>query len=140
MPPPKISGAPRGTVLASAGNGVLSVTVRCVPLPPLLAEFLRDNAGVVRRLLSSSGTNASPSSTDQIEKEAGDADEAIDEEEMQSGDAVRRPTVRPEAFWDALDEVCKKSGGEWAGVDAKVWAAAGECFLVDRREGGAVNS
>ncbi|VDB85573.1 unnamed protein product [Peniophora sp. CBMAI 1063] len=139
MPPPKVAGAPRGTALAGAGNGVVSVTVRCVPLPPALAEFLRDNAGVVRRLLSSSAAAASSTSTstEQIERVAGD----LDDDDVDVGEAeVRRPTVRPDAFWDALGEVCKKAGGEWASVDTKVWAVAGECFLVDRREGSGINS
>ncbi|KZV68795.1 P-loop containing nucleoside triphosphate hydrolase protein [Peniophora sp. CONT] len=138
MPPPKVSGAPRGTALAAAGNGVVSVTVRCVPLPPLLAEFLRDNAGVVRRLLSSTAiASSSTSTTEQIERAAGD----LDDEEADVGEAeVRRPTVRPEAFWGALEDICKKVGGEWAGIDAKVWAVTGECFLVDRREGSGANS
>ncbi|KAF7768579.1 hypothetical protein Agabi119p4_7822 [Agaricus bisporus var. burnettii] len=51
---------------------------------------------------------------------------------------MRNPSVKPEQFWDALQDKCKEVGGEWEGITDKVWAfgpqRAGGCLLIDARK------
>ena len=74
--------------------------------------------------------------------EGEDQDKEEDDHERSydgSGETFRKPTVRPEQFWTALEEVCKKAGGDWdKGIVDRIWAfgprKAGGCLLVDARK------
>ena len=117
-------GAPRGTVHGSSFQNLVTFTIRAAPIPDLVADFLRSNLIVVRRLL-----------TDRTHS-VGVEDEA--EEAATIGDILRVPTIHPEQFWDAFQAKCEEAGPEWAGVVDKIWAmgpqAAGECLLIDFRK------
>jgi ribosome assembly protein 1 len=180
LPPPKYTpNAPRGTVKASSSHNVVSFTIRAVPIPKEILEFVLDNGRVVGKLrkgikkAEDSGADVdgdvSVSEPAQVDKSLDDEDEDEDADADDGGDAgiasslaqltlqddqdleaeldlqgdvVRRAgssSVRPEQFWDKFGEVCKSVGGEWAGLEEKVWAfgprGEGGCLLVDAREG-----
>ncbi len=71
----------------------------------------------------------------------GISDEGESEQFRAQDDVERRPTVEsPDMFWSRLREICQEVGGEWDGVDEKIWAfgsqSAGGCMMVDARKGG----
>ncbi|KDQ62198.1 hypothetical protein JAAARDRAFT_203395 [Jaapia argillacea MUCL 33604] len=131
MAPPKFAPAARGTIRGSSTHGLVTFTIRAVPLPKTILEFLLDNVLVIRRILHDPKSSVV----------AGDLDE---EEADLQGEVYRKPTVRPENFWSGLNEKCKEVGGDWADVSDKVWAfgphGAGGCLLIDSRKGPSVNS
>ncbi|OCH91882.1 translation elongation factor 2 [Obba rivulosa] len=136
MPPPKTSGARRGTVHGSVTNNAVKFTVRATPLPDVIKEFLHDNLALLRRMELEQKTE-SPGSSDE---EAADLEEEFDK----LGELLKKPTVRPEEFWKVLENKCKEAGGEYSDVVSRIWAfgprRAGTCILVDNRAGGSPNS
>jgi ribosome assembly protein 1 len=157
MAPPKTPNAPRGIVHGASAQNLITFTVRAAPLPKPIAEFLRDNTSVLRRLrrervareaLAASASKANAADTlaasvdgltldGQVFNSVEDL-EAEEEEELDvQTDVVRAPTVRLEQFWPALEALCTKAGGEWTTVPQRVWAfgphGAGSCLLVDAR-------
>lgn len=125
MASPKTLGAPRGTVHGSSFQNLVTFTIRAAPLPDLIADFLRSNLTVVKRLLADQTHSVGATSV-------GEAEEAAT-----IGDILRVPTIHPEQFWDAFKAKCKEAGPEWAGIVDNIWAmgpqAAGECLLIDSR-------
>ena len=56
-----------------------------------------------------------------------------------SGETFRKPTVRPDRFWSALEDICAKAGGDWdKTIVDRIWAfgphKAGGCLLIDARK------
>ena len=138
MAPPKYS-SKRGLVNGSSTHGLVKFSIRSVPLPKHLLEFILDNIPILKRL-QRERKNALGSSAEDGDQDIEDDDD-IDRERSYggSGETFRRPTVRPEQFWTALEEVCKKAGGDWdKGVVDRIWAfgplRAGGCLLVDARK------
>jgi ribosome assembly protein 1 len=129
MPPPKTSGHPRGTIHGASFQDLVTFTIRAVPLPDLIADFLRSNLTVLKRLLVNS-TRTDSSTSDEVEDEA--------EKAATTGDISRVPTVHAGQFWDALKTKCEEAGPEWAGIVDNIWALgpqrAGECLLIDARK------
>ncbi|KAF8270813.1 P-loop containing nucleoside triphosphate hydrolase protein [Lactarius quietus] len=127
MAPPKTLGAPRGTVHGSSFQNLVTFTIRAAPLPDLVADFLRSNLTVVKRLLADQTYSVGTTSVEDKAEEAA----AI-------GDILRIPTIHPEKFWEAFQAKCEEAGPEWAGIVDNVWAmgpqAAGECLLIDSRK------
>lgn len=129
MAPPKTSGAPRGTIHGASFHNLVTFTIRAVPLPDLIADFLRRNLTVVRRLLAD-WTRPDGATLEEVEDEA--------EKAATIGDILRVPTVLPEQFWDVFQSKCEEAGPEWAGIIDNIWAMgpqrAGECLLIDSRK------
>ncbi|OSD07147.1 translation elongation factor 2 [Trametes coccinea BRFM310] len=131
MAPPKTPGAKRGTIHGAAAHDLVKFTIRAVPLPAVIYEFLVDNLAILRRM--------------QQERKAGEeagevqADGEDDENYDVQGDYIKKPTVKAEQFWPALEEKCREAGGEWADVADKIWAFGpqqmGTCLLIDTRPG-----
>lgn len=124
MAQPKTPGAPRGTVHGSSFQNLVAFTIRAAPLPDLVADFLRSNLTIVKRLLADRT------------RSVGVEDEA--EEAATIGDILRVPTIHPEQFWGTFQAKCEEAGPEWAGIVDNIWAmgpqAAGECLLIDSRK------
>lgn len=87
----------------------------------------------------------------QHDRKAGDTQEGQDQADADElagvdihGDIVRKPSVKPEQFWSALQGLCKEAGGEWESIIDKVWAfgpqKAGGCLLIDARKSISPNS
>jgi ribosome assembly protein 1 len=53
------------------------------------------------------------------------------------GDLAQKPTVRAEDFWEALDQLLDKLGGDWKGSGKRIWAfgpnGSGPNLLIDSR-------
>ena len=127
MAPPKTPGHPRGTVHGASFQNLVTFTIRAVPLPDAIADFLRSNLSVFKRLVADS-------------TRSGNSEEVEDEAEKAAtiGDILRVPTVHPGQFWDALQAKCEEAGPEWAGIVDNIWAlgpqGVGECLLIDSRK------
>jgi ribosome assembly protein 1 len=127
MAPPKTPGSPRGTVHGASFQNLVTFTIRAVPLPEVITDFLRSNLIIIKRLLADwSRTDSTPSEEDEAEKAA------------TTGNILRVPTVHPGQFWKALQAKCDEAGPEWAGIADNIWAlgpqGAGECLLIDNRK------
>ncbi|KAG6336112.1 hypothetical protein ID866_2978 [Astraeus odoratus] len=128
MAPPKTLNAARGTVKGTSYQNLVSFTIRTVPLPDIIHQFILQNLSTLRLLLQERGTTdgQNDGSSPDIQKSG-----------MQ-GDVVQLPSVRPEQFWDALEEKCKAAGGEWLSAVERIWAfgphGAGGCVLFDSRK------
>ncbi|KAI6005368.1 P-loop containing nucleoside triphosphate hydrolase protein [Pisolithus marmoratus] len=131
MPPSKTPNATRGTMKSASSQNLVSFTIRAAPLPDIIHQFILQNLAVLRTLLQ--------------ERRAADGDTPVGtvnpgEEELTGvqDDILHSPSVRPEQFWDALDDRCKEAGGEWSGIADRIWAfgphGAGGCILIDARK------
>ncbi|WFD22365.1 Cytoplasmic GTPase/eEF2-like protein (ribosomal biogenesis) [Malassezia equina] len=96
---PKTSGAPRGTVHGTALQGAVHFTLRVLPLPSRVTDFLVMNGPTIRRM-QRRGRHE--------EDEDVQAVPTHDNEE----DEVRRVCVRQ--FPEAWRHVLQQAGGEWA--------------------------
>ncbi|KAJ7505490.1 P-loop containing nucleoside triphosphate hydrolase protein [Mycena galericulata] len=122
MAPPKTPNAARGTIHGASSQSIVTFTIRASPLPRLILDFILQNLVTLKNL-----------------QHGGDA--AVDEDDEDGsnidGNIVRRPSVKPEQFWDALRAKCQEAGGEWADIAERIWAFgpqnAGGCILVDAR-------
>ncbi|KAH8825069.1 translation elongation factor 2 [Flagelloscypha sp. PMI_526] len=121
----KTQNAPRGTIHGHSSNNLVRFSIRAVPLPSALLEFILDNASVIRRLEK------------RVEDDSpeGEDDESEAQEDNGGDDIERKPTVKIETFWEAWEEVCTKANAsEWKDV----WCfgpTMGGCVLVDARKG-----
>lgn len=129
MAPTKTPGAPRGTIKGASTQNIVSFVIRASPIPASLLEFILDNVATLKKLQH-----------DRKLGQEGEIEEAEEEESVvdKYGDVVRKPSVKPEQFWDVFRSKCKEVGGEWEGIVEKVWAfgpqRAGGCLLIDARK------
>ncbi|KAF7297795.1 hypothetical protein MKEN_01403200 [Mycena kentingensis (nom. inval.)] len=124
MAPPKNPNSPRGTMHGSSSQNVVTFTIRASPVPRPILDFVLQNLDAFKNLQKSRKGSA----------EEDDEEDAT----IMDGMVMRKPTVEPEEFWDALDKKCKEVGGEWADVADRIWSLgpqnAGGCLLVDSRK------
>jgi ribosome assembly protein 1 len=129
MAPPKTPGYPRGTVHGASFQNLVTFTIRAVPIPDIIVDFLRNNLAVIKRLIADS-TRTDGTTSEEVEDEA--------EKAAATGDILCVPTVHPGQFWNALQATCEEAGSEWAGIVGDIWAlgphGAGECLLIDSRK------
>jgi hypothetical protein len=110
MAPPKYS-SKRGLVNGSSTQGLVKFSIRAAPLPKSLLEFILDNISILKRLQRERRNALGGLAEDEDQDKEDDA--IIERSYDDSGETFRKPTVRPEQFWTALEEVCKKAGGDW---------------------------
>ena len=139
LPPPKTPGASRGTIEGTALQGAVVFTIRAVPMPSLLTDFLVMNVPTIRRMLRRSrrhddqiGGSGDHDDDDDDDDDGQDPNangirnaqvqsESIDHiEHDEDADLVRRVSVR--LFWDELAKVLQRAGTEWAGLAAQICA------------------
>ncbi|KAI0916977.1 hypothetical protein AcW1_007709 [Taiwanofungus camphoratus] len=136
MAPPKTANAKRGTMYGSVSQ-LIKFAIRASPLPKALSEFLQDNLATLKRMgaVQSTSDRSTRSDMDGLEE---------DEEFDVQGEIIRKPSVKPDEFWKALEGECKAVGGEWTNVANRIWAfgpqRAGGCVLIDSRADSATNS
>ncbi|KAF8644511.1 hypothetical protein AX16_008388 [Volvariella volvacea WC 439] len=146
MAPVKTPGAPRGTIRGAISHNVVQFTIRAVPLPAPILEFVLDNLDVIKRLQNERQSERASAQEPDGEKQEGEGQEegTRQEEDDVYGDVVRKPTVKPDQFWAALQDKCKEVGGDWVSVTDRIWAfgpqRAGGCLLIDGRKDTIVNS
>jgi ribosome assembly protein 1 len=129
MAPAKMPNALRGTIHGSSSLNIVRFTIRASPLPSPILDFILENIAILEKLRNDRKARDSQ------------ADKAIIEEAINvevHGEIVRKPTVSPEQFWDALQKICDDVGGEWGGIVERIWAqgpqTAGGCLLIDARK------
>ncbi|CAL1713367.1 unnamed protein product [Somion occarium] len=132
MAPPK-SGGKRGTVYGASVHNLVKFTIRASPLPKPIWDFLQDNLAVIRQLHRESRNRDLSQRNTNIE--------AVEEDPAEidiQGELYKPPTVEPEQFWSALEDICKKCGGEWASIIDRIVAfgpqKVGTSLLVDLRK------
>lgn len=99
MAPPKTSGAPRGTVHGTALQGAVHFTLRVMPLPSRVTDFLVMNGPTIRRM-QRRGRHEEDDDVQAVRTHDNEEDE------------VRRVSVRQ--FPEAWRQVLQQAGGEWA--------------------------
>lgn len=128
MPPPKTEGAQRGTIHAKTAGGQVQLTVRAVPLPTEVADFLLINSRVIKRLLQR-----------EHHQDGGVASEAVEDKEGEGAIQQDEREVKMDVFWDKLDSLLAKSGSMWKGITSAIWSLgprrSGPNMLVDKRSG-----
>ncbi|KAJ7069984.1 translation elongation factor 2 [Mycena amicta] len=126
MAPPKTANAPRGTVHGTSSQGVVTFTIRASPIPRPILDFILQNLAALKSL-QQTGRGS-------VEEEDVNDEQA----NIIDGTVVRKPTVQPEEFWDALQEKCEEVGGEWTDAVDRIWSfgpqSAGGCVLVESRK------
>ncbi|KAJ6620812.1 translation elongation factor 2 [Mycena sp. CBHHK59/15] len=128
MAPPKTANAPRGTIYGAISQNVVTFTIRASPLPRLILDFILENVSTLKNLRR-----------DRKGADIADDEAEIDDEDGIDihGDVGRKPSVKPEQFWDCLRAKCQEAGGEWKDISERVWAFgpqnAGGCILIDAR-------
>ena len=135
MAPPKTANAPRGTMHGSASHSLATFTVRAVPMPAELTEYLQRNQSIIARLEREMHDHVN-GNQQQVSRE----DETEEELAVAHGELVQKPTVKLEDFWSTFAEVAKKAGGEWERRASHVWAFGpnriGQNLLLDCRSEG----
>lgn len=122
MAPIKTSNAPRGTMRGSSANKVVTFTIRAVPVPTAILDFILENIMALKTLIQ-----------DKRDQQVEEGEQDLDLD----GDVIRKSTITPDQFWDVFAEKCKDVGGEWEDVAVRTWAfgpqKAGGCLLIDAR-------
>ena len=136
MAPPKTPNAPRGTMHGSSAHSIANFTIRAVPLPSKVTDFLRANQSVIKRL----ERERLQSETQGPSLVSNDEEEIMISAAAVEGDLIQKPTVRVEDFWGALDQLLDKLGGDWKGSGKRIWAfgpnGTGPNLLIDSRADG----
>ncbi|KAF5382529.1 hypothetical protein D9615_002805 [Tricholomella constricta] len=133
MAPTKTPNASRGTIHGASSSNIVQFTIRASPLPQEILNFVLQNLSILNEFQH-----------DRRAKDSAEAQEKALAEEQYGvdiyGDIVRKPSVSPELFWEALQKVCEEVGGEWGDVAERIWAfgpqKAGGCLLIDARKSG----
>ena len=138
MAPPKYS-SKRGLVNGSSAQGLVKFSIRAAPLPKPLLEFILDNISILKRVQRERGNTVGGSAEDHYQGEEGDDAIGHGRSYDDSGETFRKPSVPPEQFWTALEEICKRTGGDWdKSIVDRIWAfgphKAGGCLLIDARK------
>ncbi|KAF8073628.1 P-loop containing nucleoside triphosphate hydrolase protein [Lyophyllum atratum] len=131
MPPTRTPNAPRGTIHGVSSSNIVQFTIRAAPLPQEILDFVLQNISILKQFQH-----------DRRARDSVEAQEKAIAEEQSGvdiyGDIVRKPSVSPEQFWDALQKICQEVGGEWSDITERVWAfgpqKAGGCLLIDARK------
>lgn len=137
MAPPKTAHAPRGTMHGTAGHAMGNFTVRAIPMPESMTNFLQVNQSLIGRLEREAQHEGHDHNHPSGEK--GEADISLGDEEaaIANGELLQRPNVRLDEFWDAFHTVAKTAGGEWGRRINHVWAfgpnRVGPNLLLDYR-------
>ena len=138
MAPPKYS-SKRGLVNGSSTQGLVKFSIRAIPLPKPLLEFVLDNSSILKRLQRERKNALGGFTEDDDRNKVDDDDSDRERSQDDSEETFRKPTVRLDQFWTALEKVCKRVGGDWEkGIIDRIWAfgphRAGGCLLVDARK------
>ncbi|WVR07229.1 hypothetical protein IAU60_004270 [Kwoniella sp. DSM 27419] len=113
MAPPKTTGAARGTVHGSVLNGLVSFTVRAMPLPPKIIDFLLSQTSTIRSMLVQKREQANEDEENQEERDAGEGTGTSQDQSK---------VLSAEQFWIQLEKLCNSSGPDWAGAADRLWS------------------
>ncbi|GAA5955421.1 hypothetical protein JCM3765_006772 [Sporobolomyces pararoseus] len=133
------TGQPRGTIQGSVQSGLVEFSIRAVPLPEQVTNFLQVNMKTLKRLHRDRRNNNnklddedSTTTTDETSSTSGGGGESIEGVEL----------VKPEEFWEKFSKILDRFGGgkEFTSelID-QIWAfgprRVGPNLLVDKTLG-----
>lgn len=137
MAPTKTPNALRGTIRGVSSNNVVNFSIRAVPLPRIIVDFLLDNILALKKLQQekkAKETNKSVEHARELEDDVGLLHNGVDTQ----GDLHVKHSVQPEQFWNVLREKFAEAGPEWDGQVDRIWTfgphSAGGCVLIDARK------
>lgn len=113
LAPPKTKDAPRGTVHGSLMAGLVTYTIRALPLPEPIINFLLSQTNTIANMLAQKKSAEAEGTID-------DADADVDIELDAEGSQGRLLTSTQ--FWEELEGLCKEAGGEWVGAADRIWS------------------
>jgi ribosome assembly protein 1 len=117
----------------SSAHSIANFTIRAVPLPSNVTEFLQANQSIVKRL----ERERLQSETQELSLVSSYEEGNMISTAAAEGELIQKPTVRAEDFWEALDRLLDKVGGDWKGSGKRVWAfgpnGSGPNLLIDSR-------
>ena len=120
----------------SSAHSIATFTIRVVPLPSEVTEFLQANQSVIKRL----ERERLQSETQEHSLVNSDEKATMISTAAAEGDLIQKPTIRAEDFWEALDQLLDKLGGDWKGSGKRIWAfgpnGSGPNLLIDSRASG----
>lgn len=90
LAPTKVPGAQRGTSIASVMDGLVTLTIRAVPMSNNLTEFLKSHLDSIKRLV-----------------EGREDPEAF-------GQLAKQEQLGSQQLWTRLEELMSKEGPQWA--------------------------
>jgi ribosome assembly protein 1 len=117
MPPPKTKDQPRGTISGAVLGGLISFTVRAIPLPEPITNYLAKQSEMMRKislrqerkldptnsLSDSAGVEPLPSSN----TESMDLMNDVQQYDQTADPARTSHNNYDSAFWSGLDDACK---------------------------------
>lgn len=109
MAPPKTKDAPRGTIHGSLVNGLVTYTIRAMPLPETITDFLLANTSTIANMST------------QKEQQQDDTTTNLDEDRDASDGTTQARLLTSEQFWTELEALFAKAGPEWAGAAERIW-------------------
>ncbi|PLW18750.1 hypothetical protein PCANC_10914 [Puccinia coronata f. sp. avenae] len=153
MPPPKTKDQRRGTICGAVLGGLVSFTVRAVPMPAIITDYLSKHSESIRKISLRQARKLNPMSSqpDSTATELASADKdsgALINEEAQyelPTDTASASNDWESAFWIGLDKACQscsnKSGNEidFHRLVDSIWAfgpkRSGPNLLLDKLPG-----
>jgi ribosome assembly protein 1 len=116
MPPPKSQSAVRGTIHGSSAHGAVTFTIRAVPLPNSISEFLQSNVSIMRKWLREGRVKNESESTEFAEQ-----GKAVTEEDATAdADSSQVATVKDVDFWPTFEKTCAEAGKEWSDLPGRI--------------------
>ncbi|RXK40834.1 ribosome assembly protein 1 [Tremella mesenterica] len=108
MSPPKTPGAQRGTIHGSLLNGLVTFTIRAIPLPSSITEFLSLNGTTIGSMI----VQHRPHSEDSSDSSDLTTDERTEGSRVLSSSE----------FWSTLSTLLDEAGPEWQGASDRIWS------------------
>ncbi|WAQ84782.1 hypothetical protein PtA15_5A355 [Puccinia triticina] len=116
MPPPKTKDQPRGTISGSVLGGLISFTVRAIPLPETITNYLAKHPDMMRKISLRQErklnpmTSMSDSAGAELSSNNKDSEALMNEaQDEQNADIGQASNDYDSAFWAGLEDVCKSS-------------------------------
>jgi ribosome assembly protein 1 len=116
MHPPKSQSAVRGTIHGASTHGAVTFTIRAVPLPNTITDFLQANVSIMRKWLREGRVQNRAESADFPKR--GEA--ATEEDVTADADSSQVATVKDADFWPTFEKICSEAGSQWADLPARI--------------------
>ncbi|CAE6542506.1 unnamed protein product [Rhizoctonia solani] len=116
MPPPKSQSAVRGTIHGSSAHGAVTFTIRALPMPNSITDFLQTNVSIMRKWLREGRVKNESESTEFVEQGL-----AVTEEDATAdADSSQVATVKDIDFWPTFEKICTEAGKEWIDLPGRI--------------------
>lgn len=116
MPPPKSQSTVRGAINGTSAHNAVTFTIRAVPLPNDITDFLQANVSIMRKWLREGRVQSQTESTEFTEQ-----GKAVTEEDATAdADSSQVATVKDADFWPTFEKMCAEAGGQWADLPGRI--------------------